>query len=259
MAKVIVDFDSTCLFNEELSSSALSLRGIEFELGEQESLVAKRYGELAREFSSEIRVATFPDPTRSSLFYLAILVPPELLSIRDAPLFRFIREFCTQHYDFFARAVGNDPQHFNRATGFPLVLTPKLWNLWYSVYPLKSLTFHSVDAVFRLEIEAPLPTRRMLWESAAVYYRGWLDSRIWWIRESPERERALYEPMLRSMQLHMKLLETGTATVSESAFSQFEPTNDLLEPDDGVGRPDGDVVCRERLGGLLHYYHRKAA
>ena len=35
--------------------------------------------------------------------------------------------------------------------------------------------------------------------------------------------------------------------------------NDLLEPDDGVGRTDGDVVCRERLGGLLRYYHREAA
>jgi len=26
-----------------------------------------------------------------------------------------------------------------------------------------------------------------------------------------------------------------------------------------VGQTDGDVECHERLGGLLHYYHRTAA
>jgi transposase InsO family protein len=35
--------------------------------------------------------------------------------------------------------------------------------------------------------------------------------------------------------------------------------NRLIEPGDGVGRTMGDVECRERLGGLLGYYHRAAA
>ena len=35
--------------------------------------------------------------------------------------------------------------------------------------------------------------------------------------------------------------------------------NRLIDPDEQVGKPDGDVECTERLGGLLHYYHRTAA
>jgi len=34
--------------------------------------------------------------------------------------------------------------------------------------------------------------------------------------------------------------------------------NRLLEPGESVGRGDGEVRCRERLGGLLRYYHRAA-
>jgi len=35
--------------------------------------------------------------------------------------------------------------------------------------------------------------------------------------------------------------------------------NQLIEPGEGVGSGEGVVVCRERLGGLLRYYHRRAA
>ena len=35
--------------------------------------------------------------------------------------------------------------------------------------------------------------------------------------------------------------------------------NRLIEPGEEVGRTAGEVVCRERLGGMLRYYHRKAA
>ena len=35
--------------------------------------------------------------------------------------------------------------------------------------------------------------------------------------------------------------------------------NHIIEPTDEVGRVDGPVECRERLGGLLRYYHRQAA
>ena len=33
--------------------------------------------------------------------------------------------------------------------------------------------------------------------------------------------------------------------------------NRLLEPD--LRSPTGEIVCRERLGGMLRYYHREAA
>ncbi len=35
--------------------------------------------------------------------------------------------------------------------------------------------------------------------------------------------------------------------------------NKLIEPGDEVGRRGGEVACRERLGGMLRYYYRKAA
>ena len=33
----------------------------------------------------------------------------------------------------------------------------------------------------------------------------------------------------------------------------------LIEPDDTAGKTEGEVACRERLGGLLNYYYREAA
>ncbi len=35
--------------------------------------------------------------------------------------------------------------------------------------------------------------------------------------------------------------------------------NRLIEPSEKVGCVDGKIACRERLGGLLHYYYRDAA
>jgi hypothetical protein len=35
--------------------------------------------------------------------------------------------------------------------------------------------------------------------------------------------------------------------------------NRLIEPSEEVGRTTGAVLCRERLGGMLRYYYRKAA
>jgi transposase InsO family protein len=35
--------------------------------------------------------------------------------------------------------------------------------------------------------------------------------------------------------------------------------NRIIAPDASVGRRDGPIECRERLGGLLKYYHRRAA
>jgi putative transposase len=35
--------------------------------------------------------------------------------------------------------------------------------------------------------------------------------------------------------------------------------NRIIDPGDEVGEEDGDVRCRERLGGMLRYYHREVA
>ena len=35
--------------------------------------------------------------------------------------------------------------------------------------------------------------------------------------------------------------------------------NKLIDPGEEVGRTEGDIQCRERLGGMLRYYYRKAA
>ena len=35
--------------------------------------------------------------------------------------------------------------------------------------------------------------------------------------------------------------------------------NRVIDPGEEVNRRDGEVLCRERLGGMLRYYYRKAA
>jgi len=35
--------------------------------------------------------------------------------------------------------------------------------------------------------------------------------------------------------------------------------NELIEPSDDAASTDGKIECRERLGGMLKYYHRRAA
>ena len=35
--------------------------------------------------------------------------------------------------------------------------------------------------------------------------------------------------------------------------------NGIIDPGDEVGQVAGNITCRQRLGGLLKYYHRKAA
>ena len=35
--------------------------------------------------------------------------------------------------------------------------------------------------------------------------------------------------------------------------------NQLIDPSDNVGAVAGKIECRERLGGMLKYYHRRAA
>ena len=35
--------------------------------------------------------------------------------------------------------------------------------------------------------------------------------------------------------------------------------NRLIDPGEEVGRATGEIACRERLGGILRYYYRKAA
>lgn len=36
-------------------------------------------------------------------------------------------------------------------------------------------------------------------------------------------------------------------------------SNRIIEPSDEVDQTDGVIACKERLGGLLRYYHRQAA
>lgn len=35
--------------------------------------------------------------------------------------------------------------------------------------------------------------------------------------------------------------------------------NKLIDSVDDIGKADGEIICRERLGGMLKFYHRKAA
>ncbi|WP_198000803.1 integrase core domain-containing protein [Gimesia fumaroli] len=33
----------------------------------------------------------------------------------------------------------------------------------------------------------------------------------------------------------------------------------IIEPGEEVGQSDGEIECRERLGGMMNYFYRKAA
>jgi transposase InsO family protein len=35
--------------------------------------------------------------------------------------------------------------------------------------------------------------------------------------------------------------------------------NNLIDQSDAIGSSEGEIECRERLGGMLNYYYRKAA
>ena len=35
--------------------------------------------------------------------------------------------------------------------------------------------------------------------------------------------------------------------------------NKLIDPVDDISKADGEIICPERLGGMLKFYHRKAA
>jgi transposase InsO family protein len=35
--------------------------------------------------------------------------------------------------------------------------------------------------------------------------------------------------------------------------------NQLIDPIDDIGKAEGEIVCRQRLGGTLKFYHRRAA
>ena len=62
--------------------------------------------------------------------------------------------------------------------------------------------------------------------------------------------------------LRRDIVATGHPCLPGPFPSRTKPPglgNKLLEPGNEVGRIDGDIQCRESLGGLLKYYHRSAA
>jgi transposase InsO family protein len=59
-----------------------------------------------------------------------------------------------------------------------------------------------------------------------------------------------------------KSLRNATAQFVEHYHSERNHQglgNKLIEPCAEVGQATGEIVCRGRLGGLLNYYHRRAA
>ena len=59
-----------------------------------------------------------------------------------------------------------------------------------------------------------------------------------------------------------KLLQTAASNYVDHYLRERNHQgmdNRLLIPGREVGEKAGEVMCRERLGGLLRYYHRQAA
>jgi putative transposase len=75
--------------------------------------------------------------------------------------------------------------------------------------------------------------------------------------------RSIKEEVLNQM---MVIGEASLCYVIQSYLAHYHQErnhqglgNHLITPKPGVGRPSGEVVFREHLGGLLTYYYRKAA
>ncbi len=52
---------------------------------------------------------------------------------------------------------------------------------------------------------------------------------------------------------------TGGGCARDAERNHQGLDNKLIDPVDDIGKAEGDIVCRERLGGMLKFYHRKAA
>ena len=75
--------------------------------------------------------------------------------------------------------------------------------------------------------------------------------------------RSLKEECLERMTFFgEKSLQTATVTYLEHFHAERNHQglgNRLIDPGEEAGRTAGEVVCQERLGGMLRYYHRETA
>jgi len=70
------------------------------------------------------------------------------------------------------------------------------------------------------------------------------------------------ECLLKMIFFGEKMLRTAVSQFLEHYHGERNHQgldNKIITPGDEVGRQDGEIKCRERLGGLLRYYHRDAA
>ena len=75
-------------------------------------------------------------------------------------------------------------------------------------------------------------------------------------QESPIKDECLDRVILFSgCMLHSSLAEFVAHYHSERPHQGLD--NELLRPEPAILRNDGPVVGRERLGGLLRFYHRR--
>ncbi len=54
-------------------------------------------------------------------------------------------------------------------------------------------------------------------------------------------------------------IRTGGGCARDAKQNHQGLDNKLIDPVDDIGKTDGEIVCRERFGGMLKFYHRKAA
>lgn len=80
--------------------------------------------------------------------------------------------------------------------------------------------------------------------NAAQDTKGYQPAVLWW--PSPEREPGAERCINCLEHYHAECVHQGLG-------------NRLIELGQMVGRANGNVQCRERLGGLLQYYYRDAA
>lgn len=139
--------------------------------------------------------------------------------------------------------------HVDRAGGVGLLKRVFLLHAAVGLWPLALAAAGPAPVPFR--VVAPVPDAAEILLPDAVHIDGWLGRRI----DANVTNRLLQVdtvPLLAGF--HKRPGEM--AWIGEHVGGL---DNQIIAPGDEVGRGEGEVRCRERLGGLLRYYYWDAA
>lgn len=101
------------------------------------------------------------------------------------------------------------------------------------------------------------------WQLLLIALAGWISRQQQDVIEYLQEENRVLKSKLKGMIFFGE--DSMRRTISEFMIYYHGERNHqglgnrLIDPQDEAGSLEGLLACRERLGGVLRYYHRKAA